>query len=173
MRSVGQKLNIPVAIAGPYPFDANFESSGGHHFTRSARAVEWAQVEGHVNSFRAFLGLRPQDQEESAHVPFIAGYSPLFAPVPQPVPAVPHSVSGFWRTAPEPFTSTPALDTFLAAGAPPVFVGFGDSPLPAPARPFTVIAAALKQLNLRGLLAAPGADHHTDTTLAAVTQHTT
>ena len=143
-------------MAAPFPFDAQFESTGGHHLTRSARAVEWAAVHYAVNQFRTTLGLRPQEQDESSHIPFIAGYSPLFSQLPVPAPTASHSISGFWRVAPETFTSSPALDAFLAAGSPPVFVGFGNSPLPRPTQPYTALATALKTLNLRGLFAAPG-----------------
>lgn len=100
-RFAGQKLNVPVAVAAAFPFDSPYEVSSGHHLIHSARAVEWSVVSSSINAFRTSLGLRPQEQDETSFVPFIAGYSPIFSPLPLPLPSAPHCVSGFWRTAPE------------------------------------------------------------------------
>jgi sterol 3beta-glucosyltransferase len=54
-------------------------------------------------------------------------------------------VTGYWQLPPAPgWTPDPKLVRFLAAGPPPVYVGFGSMPLDDPARATRDVAAALR-----------------------------
>jgi sterol 3beta-glucosyltransferase len=77
-------------------------------------------------------------------------------------------VTGYWDLEPAPgWTADPALRRFLAAGAAPVYVGFGSMPLDEAAATAAEVVSALRSLGLRGLLGGPlGAGAHGDDMLA-------
>ena len=65
-------------------------------------------------------------------------------------------VTGYWNLPPEPgWTPAPEVERFLAAGAPPVYVGFGSMPLDDPRRSAEEIVAGLRRAGVRGLLDGP------------------
>jgi sterol 3beta-glucosyltransferase len=62
-------------------------------------------------------------------------------------------VTGYWDLEPEPaWTADPELRRFLAAGAAPVYAGFGSMPLEHPEATAAEVVGALRSLGLRGLL---------------------
>jgi sterol 3beta-glucosyltransferase len=64
------------------------------------------------------------------------------------------TVSGYWHLPPAPgWAPEAALEHFLAAGPPPVYVGFGGMPLSDAERTTGEVVAALRALGARGLLA--------------------
>lgn len=81
------------------------------------------------------------------------GYSPSIVPVP-------HEwgsdvlVSGCWFLDENRWQPSPALASFLAAGPPPVYVGFGSMPIADAAALTDVVVQALNASGRRGLLAA-------------------
>ncbi|MEV0631577.1 glycosyltransferase [Nonomuraea wenchangensis] len=106
-----------------------------------------------VNRLRAeVLGLGPlrgspfaADRRE--RVPVLCGVSPLVVPRPRDWPAYVH-LTGYWRLTGT--GGTADLEDFLAAGPPPVFVGFGS--MPCPERVAGEVAAGLRLAGLRGVV---------------------
>jgi UDP:flavonoid glycosyltransferase YjiC (YdhE family) len=91
--------------------------------------------------------------------PVLCGFSDAVVPRPPDWPARVH-VTGYWFLDPGPWRPDPRLRDFLAAGPPPVYVGFG-SMRPADAEAtFAIVRTALRRARLRGLLATsgPGSD---------------
>ena len=58
-------------------------------------------------------------------VPILYGISPQLVPQPSDWPAT-HQICGHWSAAPQSVPVAPELLEFLAAGAPPIYVGFGS-----------------------------------------------
>ncbi|WP_426505016.1 glycosyltransferase [Dactylosporangium sp. McL0621] len=88
-----------------------------------------------VEGLRAELGLPAASPSawlsslEARQWPILYGYSPLVVPVPPDWPAWYRPV-GYFHPAPEPdFAPAPELERFLAAGPPPVYIGFGSMPV--------------------------------------------
>lgn len=86
-------------------------------------------------------------------IPVLHGYSPEISPRPKDWPAT-AVAAGAW-TLPHASDWTPpqALVRFLAAGPPPVYVGFGSMAGRHPARLAAIVLDALRQSGRRGLLA--------------------
>jgi sterol 3beta-glucosyltransferase len=63
--------------------------------------------------------------------------------------------TGFWlreeRSGVEPLN--PDLESFLAAGAPPIYIGFGSSVGPDPAHLGAVVSNAVQQAGIRAVIA--------------------
>ncbi|MDH5824472.1 glycosyltransferase [Luteimonas sp. RD2P54] len=86
-------------------------------------------------------------------IPVLHGYSPTLSPPPPDWPE--HAkVAGAW-TLPHAagWAPPPALAAFLAAGPPPVYVGFGSMAGRNPARVAAIVLEALQRSGRRGLLA--------------------
>ncbi|MEU6232794.1 glycosyltransferase [Kitasatospora sp. NPDC047058] len=84
--------------------------------------------------------------------PVLHGFSPVV--VPRPADWRPGlDVAGYWWPHPDPGWQPPRrLLDFLAAGPPPVFVGFGSLVVPDPERLTTTVLAALRGARVRGVL---------------------
>ncbi|WP_433616107.1 glycosyltransferase [Dactylosporangium sp. CA-139114] len=92
--------------------------------------------------------------QEAKHWPILYGYSPLVVPTPKDWPAWYRPV-GYWWPAPEPgFAPAPELERFLAAGPPPVYVGFGSMPVPDRDRLSSAVAAAVRRAGVRAIVSA-------------------
>jgi sterol 3beta-glucosyltransferase len=90
-----------------------------------------------------------------APLPKLYAYSP--AVLPRPSDWGPDTVvTGYWDLPPADGWAPPRdLAAFLAAGEPPVYVGFGSVPLEHPERTAREIVAALRAIGARGLLDGP------------------
>ncbi|MGW6912488.1 glycosyltransferase [Kitasatospora sp. NPDC054939] len=86
------------------------------------------------------------------HQPLLHGFSPLV--VPRPADWHPdHTVTGYWWPRREPGWQPPSrLAEFLAAGPPPVFVGFGSLVVPDPQRLTVTVLAAVRAAGLRAVV---------------------
>jgi sterol 3beta-glucosyltransferase len=85
-------------------------------------------------------------------VAVIHGYSRHVCPRPADWPA--HAmVSGWWFLPERAWTPPAALDTFLAAGPPPVYVGFGSMAGVDPAATTAIVLAAVAQARVRAIIA--------------------
>jgi sterol 3beta-glucosyltransferase len=94
-----------------------------------------------VNRFRARLGLLPARASMLASIartgaPFLGAWSPLLVPAPPSYGPL-QRVTGAWRLPPsvrDAWQERPsaALEGWLAAGPPPVFLSFGSMPMLAP-----------------------------------------
>ncbi|MGV9264522.1 glycosyltransferase [Kitasatospora sp. NPDC003701] len=108
-----------------------------------------------VRQLRHRLGLPPRSiaRTRRAH-PVLHGFSP--AVVPRPADWRPGlDVAGYWWPYPEPGWQPPErLVDFLAAGPPPVFVGFGSLVVPDPEALSATVLAALRAARVRAVLQA-------------------
>ncbi|MEV5708588.1 glycosyltransferase [Actinoallomurus sp. NPDC052274] len=85
-------------------------------------------------------------------VPVLACFSE--AVVPRPPDWPPHvRVTGYWFVDEPSWTPDPRLEDFLAAGPPPVYVGFGSMTPPDPEAMFETVRGALRAAGVRGILA--------------------
>ncbi|MFD9593689.1 glycosyltransferase [Kitasatospora sp. NPDC059973] len=108
-----------------------------------------------VHGLRHRLGLPPRGiaRTRRAH-PVLHGFSPTV--VPRPADWRPGlEVAGYWWPHPEPGWRPPdRLVDFLAAGPPPVFVGFGSLVVPDPAALSATVLAGLRAAGVRAVLQA-------------------
>ncbi len=121
-------------------------------------ALAWQVLRPGIDRWRAeTLGLPPAGRRGPRRgSPVLCGFSDAVVPRPPDWPDRVH-VTGYWfLDAGESWRPDPRLRDFLAAGPPPVYVGFG-SMRPADAeRTFGVVRTALRRAGLRGLLGAGG-----------------
>jgi UDP:flavonoid glycosyltransferase YjiC (YdhE family) len=105
---------------------------------------------------REVLKLASSRRDESLNgtpVPRLYGYSSAVVPRPLDWDQSSH-VTGYWfLNAIDDWQPDPALQRFLEAGPPPVYVGFGSIPAADPRRMTTMIVEALALVGQRGLLA--------------------
>jgi len=106
---------------------------------------------------REILGLAPFsvvgpffDMQRRA-MPVAYGYSPSVLPKPREWPAHIH-VTGYWFLPDTEWAPPPELADFLAAGPPPVYVGFGSMGDRDPERTTAIVLDALRRAGRRGLL---------------------
>jgi UDP:flavonoid glycosyltransferase YjiC (YdhE family) len=105
---------------------------------------------GVLRRLRARLDL-PAAETPADDWPICHGFSPAVVPRPADWPATVH-VTGYWWPARPPDWQPPdLLADFLAAGPPPVFVGFG-SMTPEHERLPDVVAAAVKRAGVRAVV---------------------
>jgi UDP:flavonoid glycosyltransferase YjiC (YdhE family) len=96
--------------------------------------------------------LGPYARQRRRHAPVLHGYSPSVLPKPPDWGAHVY-VTGYWFPDPNPHWQPPAaLARFLAAGAPPVYVGFGSLTDRDPAGLAQLAVTALRRAGCRGLL---------------------
>jgi len=86
---------------------------------------------GPVRDLRDALGLprkgiRRLQREQQHRWPTFHGFSPSVVPRPADWPASQEVVGYWWPARPAGWTPPPQVEEFLAAGPPPVFVGFGS-----------------------------------------------
>lgn len=107
---------------------------------------------------RARLGLPPatprtvRRRAEAAGRPVLHGFSEVLVPRPTDWRPGLDIVGTWWPWHAPDAQLPPAVEDFLAAGPPPVFVGFGSMAGGEGERLSTIAAAALRQAKLRGIL---------------------
>lgn len=119
----------------------------------------WALFQPMINRARQeALSLPPEPLRQTfarhdyARIPILYGYSPSVLPRPDDWPDW-HHVCGYWFLAREDDWQPPDdLRDFLAAGPPPVYVGFGSMTGRDPERITAIVLAALHQTGQRGVL---------------------
>ncbi|SRR5579883_1671409 len=174
--SVAERLDIPGIAAFLQPLHRTrlFPAIGVpgavrlggdfNEWTHAAAAqLAWQPHRRQINAWRrGALGLPPapwtgpfgRPHGDRAAIPTLYGYSSVVVPRPPDWGPDVH-VTGYWVLAPaSDWRPTPALEAFLAAGPPPVYVGFG-SMTPRDAAPLTALAVgALARAGRRGVLLA-------------------
>ena len=161
--SVGVRMQ-PMSATALYPPAILGGWSAGPMLNRAAGRFAAGAVDRiyrkPIAAFRAQLGLPRvsakalRRRRTEAEWPILHGYSPLVAPRPADWrPGL--DVVGYW-SPPQPLDWEPPEDVvrFLAAGPPPVFVGFGSLPMRDTEREKVsrVIGDALRQANVRGIV---------------------
>jgi sterol 3beta-glucosyltransferase len=112
-----------------------------------------------VRDLRASLGLpresmRSLQRRQQDRWPTFHGFSPAVVPRPPDWPAS-HRVVGYWWPArPIGWTPPPGLEDFIAAGAPPVFIGFGSMAPGHGERLAEVVLAAVRAAGVRAVVQA-------------------
>ena len=158
-----QAYNVPLtptaAFAGPLLPRLDFGPRSrklGHLLTRAA---VWMTARGSGNRARMqVLGAPSAPMFVSSATPglvpgrVIYGYSPAFLPV-GPEWGADVEVTGFWFGAADE-TPNPALEAFLAAGEPPVCIGFGSMSQTNPKATTALVLEAVRQSGLRAVLLA-------------------
>jgi len=118
--------------------------------------VIWQWYRPFVNDFRQRHGLPPYASGSFYRAlnstPLLGAYSPRVIPHPPDWPDGAH-ITGYWfPDAATQWRPPPALEAFLEAGDPPVYVGFGSMAGRDPAQLATTILRALARSGQRGLL---------------------
>ncbi|MFI8996120.1 glycosyltransferase [Streptomyces sp. NPDC053542] len=115
---------------------------------------------GPVRALRARLGLPPvsvsavRARKEAARWPVLHGVSPLLVPRPGDWRPGLEVTGTWWPYAAPDDRLPPAVEDFLAAGPPPVFVGFGSMAAGEGARLGELAVRALRRAGVRGILQA-------------------
>jgi len=164
---IAQKLGVPAVrahvvplyvptAAFPAPIVRGGRSMGPvlNRATWSAfLAAVYAPYNGMINQWRnQALGLRPMRQDPPPIALTLYGYSEHIVPRPADWPAN-VVVTGSWFLDAETGWQPPSeLMDFLAAGEPPVYVGFGSMPSLAPEQTTRIIVNALRRAGVRGLI---------------------
>lgn len=173
--AIGEKLGIPLLQAYYIPFTptgaypafvvpkppALLGTLMNRPSYQVARQMMWQMLRSADKAARrAVLDLPaapffgPFDAEPVRGQPIIYGYSPAVIPPPADWGADVH-VTGYWFLDPaEDWTPDPALADFLAAGPPPVYVGFGSMSSRNPGATANLILDALARTKQRGIIGA-------------------
>lgn len=167
-----EKLGIPVMVALPVPLivptaehpTVGFPDLGigwYNRFTyRVVNRLTTAGVGRYVKAWRAEAGLPPlrrgvglMDHPTGATMPVLHAVSPQVYPRPHEWPD--HAImNGYWVLEEDDDWAPPAeLETFLAAGDAPVYVGFGSMAGRDPERLAGIVIEALQQAGVRGVIA--------------------
>jgi sterol 3beta-glucosyltransferase len=170
---IAEKLGVPVAMAlplplstptraFPYPFLTGVRL--GPRFNRLSYRVNTlaaAAFAGLTNAFRVrTLALPPRRRfadplvrADGAPVPVLYPYSPALLPTPDDFPPHVHVTGAWFVDRPAAWRPDPALERFLAAGPPPVYVGFGSMGAQGATARARMVLEALARSGQRGLLA--------------------
>lgn len=163
--SIGVRLQ-PMSTTAAYPPSVLGAWSAGPAFNRVAGRFGAAAIDRvyrkPVAAFRQQLGLPRvsakalRRRRTEAEWPILHGYSPLVAPRPQDWRPGLDVVGYWWPPRPLGWEPPEELVRFLAAGPPPVYVGFGSLPMPKgeSERVAGVIADALRKAKVRGIVQA-------------------
>ena len=118
----------------------------------------WQLYRGSMNRHQRRFGFRPLPRWGMArqmlrdHYPFLCAYSPSIVPRPADWSDDIH-VTGYWfLDAPTHWEPPAALQAFLDAGPPPVYIGFGSMTSADPVGVARLIVEALEQSGQRGVV---------------------
>ena len=132
---------------------------GGLHNYLSGLAmlqVVWLWYRPFVNDFRRRLGLSPYSAARSYRAlrstPMLGAYSPSLIPHPADWPESVHVTGNYFLEPEAGWQPTPELQAFLAAGDPPVYIGFGSMGGRNPEQLARLILEALAKSGQRGVL---------------------
>jgi UDP:flavonoid glycosyltransferase YjiC (YdhE family) len=168
-KSIAEALNIPIINVEPTPLlpTRDFPAAGwpvprnlgGWHNYLSGWAmlqVIWLWYQPFVNDFRQRLGLSPYTAagfyRALKATPMLSAYSPRIIPHPADWPDRVHITGYFFLDTTTGWQPSPELKAFLAAGDPPVYIGFGSMGGRNPEQLAGIIMEALAKSGQRGLL---------------------
>jgi len=167
--SLGEKLGKPVITAALQPYRPTRSAAaslaalvpgldGPHNLwlDRFSLRLLWNVARDVDRILRERLELPAQSRAGAIRrqlaTPVVHGFSPSVTPPPADWPAH-QRVAGYWFLDEDPgWTPPPALETFLAAGPPPVYVGFGSMTGSDPAQAVAMIRGALRAAGQRGVI---------------------
>lgn len=129
-----------------------FMNKPSHHLMRALPRLMFGRMLARWRQERLGQGGR----RKTGALGVLYGYSRNVVPVPPDWGRARVCVSGYWFLDEPGRRLAPVLETFLSAGAPPVYVGFGSMPGDRPEELAATIAAGLRQAGMRGILARGG-----------------
>ncbi|SDI89087.1 UDP:flavonoid glycosyltransferase YjiC, YdhE family [Frankineae bacterium MT45] len=144
------------AFANPVITSRNLGGVANRATFALIEGLTWAALARMTNRLRrSVLGLTPLRRspfhhDRAAGVPTLCGVSSVVVARPLDWPENVH-MTGFWLRADE-RPLPPALRAFLAAGPPPVYIGFGSMTASEPALLADYVRAALHRTGLRGVV---------------------
>lgn len=178
-KSIAEARGIPIINIEPTPLISTSafpapswpiqKSLGGLHNYASGLAmlqVIWLWYRPFVNRFRKSLGL-PAYTAASFYrtlrsTPMLSAYSPSIIPHPADWPESVHVTGYFFLDTEAAWRPSPELQAFLAAGEPPVYIGFGSMAGRNPQQLAHLVLEALAQSGQRGLLLTGWGGLHAD-----------
>jgi UDP:flavonoid glycosyltransferase YjiC (YdhE family) len=112
----------------------------------------WRAFRPAVSEFRAKLGLgKPSFFFSPATAPVLLGISPKVVPPPSDWSTHVHMTGWWWLDEPA-WTPDPALQAFINAGDPPVFIGFGSMSTSDPAKLSRTVFEAVRLSGVRAVI---------------------
>jgi sterol 3beta-glucosyltransferase len=163
---------IPQEITGAWPLSLlPSRISLGKWYNRLTyrfgQQLAWHPFRKSINQFRKTLGLLPASfwwgnirRIARERVPVIQGFSEHVIPTQAEWGNHVHT-TGYWTLDETNWQPSAELTAFLDSGDPPVFIGFGSMPVPAPQHTTSLILDALKKCGKRGILHAGWAELNT------------
>ncbi len=157
LRCLLQPLTPTRDFASPLlPFKFSF---GGTYNRLTHVAVEqaiWLSWRGAINRWRReTLHARSASWLlKSDHLPTLYGFSPIVVPRPADWSSN-QFITGYWFLPQSDWTPPTDLLSFLEAGPPPLYVGFGSPTLGRPRETLRIVRQALETTGLRAILLAP------------------
>lgn len=173
--SIAEALGVPCVLCMLQPFGRTRafpsallpvrKSLGGGYNVLSYRLIEqamWLPWRRITNAWRRTLGLPslpgagPWRRMYASGFRCLYGFSPSVVPAPVDWPPA-HVVTGYWFLEEEAgWTPRPALERFLSADGPPLFIGFGSMSMNHGRRVLRAVEAALELSGLRAVVSTGG-----------------
>jgi len=168
--TISELRGIPLVLIEPTPMlpSGDFPAPGWPLQRNLGRALNrlsgqlmlsfvFAWYRPSLNAFRRRLGLAPLRSREFLHAlcshPLMGAYSSAVIPRPRDWPDS-AEITGYWLDEENsPFQPPEALVSFLEAGEPPVYIGFGSMTAKDPARMAKIVLEALARTGRRAVLA--------------------
>lgn len=166
---LAEKYGVPMALASVIPLARtrmfplmgfpNLALPGYNKATyHLGEQMAWQMFRVVINRWREkILNLPPLPmtgyfaQLGTRQIPIVNGFSQHV--VPRPTDWNEHiHVTGYWFPEKKHWQPSDDLSSFIEAGKPPVFIGFGSMPIKDPQRTTAIILEALKQSGQRGIL---------------------
>ena len=168
-QAIAEALRIPILHVEPTPllptrafpapsWPIQRDLGGLHNYLSGVAMLQvvWLWYRPFVNEFRKKLGLSPYStarfHRTLRSTPMLGAYSPSLIPPPADWPERVHVTGNFFLDTQADWQPSPELQAFLAAGAPPVYIGFGSMAGRNPEELATLILDALAKSGQRGLL---------------------
>ena len=168
---LAEKMGVPMIMAAVMPinrtrhfpmlaFPSLFAHFPGYNVIsyRMLEQLVWQWFRPAINRWRQeILGLPQQSfggyfgEVGTSRLPVLNGFSTHVVPRPPDWGEDVH-VTGYWFPEEENWQPPDDLHTFIEAGSPPVFIGFGSMSVSDPEGTTAVILEALQQSGLRGIL---------------------
>lgn len=169
-RDVAEKLGVPHVMLSVIPLErtAAFPNpllasrSLGGPLNRATHALAarfvWSMYRQNITNFRHMLGLGDAPRRlPFGDAPVINGFSERVVPRPADWPPNIH-ITGWWMQPEAGWHPPQALLDFLAAGDPPVFIGFGSMIAPDPAALTRTLIDGVTASGRRAVISAGWAD---------------